>query len=206
VRRRRVEITEQSAPKPQKQPLVPPHIEAASFRMVSGKAISIKKVVERICRALPLPWIVLPWVHTSNTCDFDGSRSLPLLRGKQHASGSTTGGSVGTARTPAHLSAILNQHTFLDFFPWKTCAFSVTSSGACRETDRSDWHRRYAYRHCAGFRWIGRYTGACYRAANWLLVGYTKGPRQTGSRVQSPLSKKATSSPTDKRCNEHLRA
>jgi len=36
-----------------------------------------------------------------------------------------------------------------------------------------------------------RYAGACYRAANWMLVGYTKGRGKLDRQFKANLSKKA---------------
>ena len=45
-----------------------------------------------------------------------------------------------------------------------------------------DWHDRYAYRPVLLETFVdtGRFTGACYKAANWIHVGQTQGPGQAG--------------------------
>lgn len=56
-----------------------------------------------------------------------------------------------------------------------------------------DFERRYNYRPwlLESFVDTSRYSGACYRAANWTLVGETKGRGRQDSMRQSALSTKA---------------
>jgi len=56
-----------------------------------------------------------------------------------------------------------------------------------------DFERLYNYRPCLveSFVDIGRYSGACYRAANWILVGQTKGRGRQDRSHKSDLGVKA---------------
>jgi Domain of unknown function (DUF4338) len=68
-------------------------------------------------------------------------------------------------------------------FPWvrlKNLASKVLSLAAQRI--RSDWQQRYGYAPVLleTFVELGRYRGTCYRAANWIRVGVTRGEGRLG--------------------------
>ena len=72
-----------------------------------------------------------------------------------------------------------------------------------------DWQRLCAYRPLLLESFVDseRYTGACYRAANWILVGYTKGRGKLDREFKAHLSKKAVLIyPLTKDATRHLRA
>ena len=76
-----------------------------------------------------------------------------------------------------NLQLIVNNARFL-ILPWvesKNLASKVLAMAARQLPE--DWHDRYAYRpvQLETFVDTGRFTGACYKAANWILVGHTQG-------------------------------
>ena len=86
----------------------------------------------------------------------------------------------------AHLHRIANNTRFL-MLPWVDipCAASHILSQTVRRLNK-DWFERYNYR-----LWIleafvdpDRFKGICYRAANWINVGQTRGFRKQGNTFQ----------------------
>lgn len=76
-----------------------------------------------------------------------------------------------------NLHRVVNNARFL-ILPWvasKNLASKILSMAAKRVAD--DWQSRYHYRPCLLETFVEkqRFTGACYKAANWTLVGDTKG-------------------------------
>lgn len=68
-------------------------------------------------------------------------------------------------------------------FPWvhvKNLASKALSLAA--ERIRADWQQRYGYAPVLleTFVEVGRYRGTCYRAANWIRVGVTRGEGRMG--------------------------
>ena len=76
-----------------------------------------------------------------------------------------------------HLDLVVAQPRFL-LFPWVRVRFlaSKTLALAARQLP-ADWQRRYARRPVLLETFVDpqRFRGTCYRAANWLRVGRTKG-------------------------------
>ena len=92
-----------------------------------------------------------------------------------------------------NLSYVVNNTRFL-IFPWikiPNLASRLLSLAAKRLPD--DWHRRYAYRPLLleTFVHTDRYRGTCYRAANWILVGHTKGRGRMDRQFKADVPKKA---------------
>ncbi len=92
-----------------------------------------------------------------------------------------------------NLSYVVNNSRFL-IFPWievPNLASRLLSLAARRLPD--DWHRRYAYRPLLleTFVHTERHSGTCYRAANWILVGHTKGRGRMDRQFKAVLPKKA---------------
>lgn len=77
----------------------------------------------------------------------------------------------------ARLHLIVNNARFV-LLPWVTIRFlaSSTLALAVRRLP-ADWRARYGYEPvlCESFVERPRFTGTCYRAANWVLVGQTQG-------------------------------
>ena len=76
-----------------------------------------------------------------------------------------------------NLHLIVNNARFL-ILPWVTCknlASRILSTAAKLLVD--DWEKRYAYRPVLLETFVekDRFHGTCYRAANWVHVGRTKG-------------------------------
>lgn len=90
-----------------------------------------------------------------------------------------------------NLGLVINNSRFL-IFPWvkiKYLASHVLGQAVRRIGD--DWQQRWGYRPVVVETFVDpeRYTGTCYRAANWLYVGDTTGTglaRQGKSYTSSP--------------------
>jgi hypothetical protein len=75
------------------------------------------------------------------------------------------------------LSRIANNTRFL-ILPWvRVSSLASHVLGLVRRRIEADWQEKYGH----GLEWLetfvelGRFTGACYRAANWRAVGQTQG-------------------------------
>jgi uncharacterized protein DUF4338 len=80
-------------------------------------------------------------------------------------------------RRCANLHLIVNNARFL-ILPWIRCK-NVASRVLALVSRRlaEDWHARYAYRPVLLETFVEkpRFTGTCYKAANWQYVGDTQG-------------------------------
>ena len=97
-----------------------------------------------------------------------------------------------TQQRQKNLQLIVNNARFL-ILPWiqsPNLASKILSLAA--KQIRQDWHTRYNYRPVLleTFVEIDRFTGACYRAANWKQVGITHGRGKLGKSRQGKLPKK----------------
>jgi hypothetical protein len=76
-----------------------------------------------------------------------------------------------------HLELIANNHRFL-ILPWVEVPHLASHllAMACRRLAR-DWQDRYGHRIVLveTFVQVDRFAGTCYRAANWIRLGMTKG-------------------------------
>jgi Druantia protein DruA len=97
------------------------------------------------------------------------------------------------AQRAQHLHGLANNTRFLILpgLPWPQLARAVLSQ-ASRRLSR-DWQAQYGHPIYVleSFVEHGHFTGACYRAANWVPVGQTKGrsrqDRPDGTRDQVPI-------------------
>ena len=92
----------------------------------------------------------------------------------------------------SNLHLIVNNARFL-ILPWiqsRNLASKILSL-ACKQI-RQDWYTRYNYRPVLmeTFVEINRFTGTCYRAANWQQVGITQGRGKLEKSHQGKLPKK----------------
>jgi hypothetical protein len=92
----------------------------------------------------------------------------------------------------SNLHLIVNNARFL-ILPWiqsRNLASKILSL-ACKQI-RHDWYVRYNYRPVLleTFVEIDRFTGTCYRAANWKQVGITQGRGKLEKSMQGKLPKK----------------
>ena len=92
----------------------------------------------------------------------------------------------------SNLHLIVNNSRFL-ILPWvrsRNLASKILSL-ACKQI-RDDWQARYNYSPVLleTFVQIDRFTGTCYRAANWRQVGITQGRGKLEKSMQSKLPKK----------------
>ena len=108
-----------------------------------------------------------------------------------------------------NLRYVVNNTRFV-IFPWinvRNLASRLLALAA--KQIATDWQRLYAYQPLLLETFVDseRYAGTCYRAANWLLVGYTKGRGKLDRRFKANLSKKAVLLyPLTKDAKRHLRA
>ena len=100
-----------------------------------------------------------------------------------------------------NLQLIVNNARFL-ILPWvesKNLASKLLAMAARQLPE--DWHARYAYRPVLLETFVdtGRFTGACYKAANWIHVGQTQGrgklDRDHKANLPTTLSKASGSTP-----------
>ncbi len=92
----------------------------------------------------------------------------------------------------SNLHLIVNNARFL-ILPWiqsRNLASKILSLAS--KQIRQDWHTRYNYRPVLleTFVEIDRFTGACYRAANWQQVGITQGRGKLEKSHQGKLPQK----------------
>jgi hypothetical protein len=107
---------------------------------------------------------------------------------------------------------LLTNNTRFLILPWATSIPGLASHVLSRVVGQvgADWQRKYAHPIflLETFVQRDRFTGACYRAANWQRVGQTKGrTRQDapdGRWLQAPI-KDIYLYPLDPRYAEHLR-
>lgn len=81
-----------------------------------------------------------------------------------------------------NLHLIINNARFL-ILPWvqsKNLASKILAIASRKVVD--DWHYRYGYRPVLMETFVekGRFTGTCYKAANWLYMGETQGRGKLG--------------------------
>ncbi|OPL09780.1 MAG: hypothetical protein AVO34_05030 [Firmicutes bacterium ML8_F2] len=90
------------------------------------------------------------------------------------------------------LNLIVNNTRFL-IFPWvrvKNLASRTLSLVAKRIG--GDWQERYGYRPVLLETFVdpGKYRGTCYKAANWIFLGQTKGRGRTERHNKRPFTRK----------------
>lgn len=90
-----------------------------------------------------------------------------------------------------NLGLVINNSRFL-IFPWVKIKYLASHAlGQAVRRIGGDWQQRWGYRPVVVETFVDpeRYTGTCYRAANWLYVGDTTGTglaRQGKSYTSSP--------------------
>lgn len=92
-----------------------------------------------------------------------------------------------------NLRYVVNNTRYL-LFPWinvKNLASRLLALAARRLPD--DWQRLYGYKPCLLETFVNtdRHPGTCYKAANWILVGETKGRGKMDRYAEAKLPKKA---------------
>jgi hypothetical protein len=93
----------------------------------------------------------------------------------------------------ARLHLVVNNARFL-ILPWVRCKNLASSIlGMAARTLADDWRHRYGYRPVLLETFVERprFRGTCYQAANWTLLGETKGRGKLDRRKQALLPKKA---------------
>ncbi len=111
------------------------------------------------------------------------------------------------AQRQQRLHLLINNARFL-ILPWITSrnlASKLLGMAARRVAE--DWDERYGYRPVLMETFVEsrRFSGTCYRAANWTHVGQTRGRGKLDTRHQAPLPvKDIWLYPLDKRCRRTL--
>lgn len=197
VRRRRVLVTEETAPRSVVASIRPRDIDDASFSMVTGSGDTKRErlwneYVERyhylgygVALGPHLKYFVSVQQEPIACLAFSGAAWRVAARDRW------IGWSDEQRRR--NLSYVVNNTRFV-IFPWvesPNLASRVLSLAAKRLP--SDWHGRYAYRPLLleTFVHTERYRGTCYRAANWILVGRTKGRGRMDRQFKADVAKKA---------------
>lgn len=196
VRRRPVAITNRSAPGPVRS-FCPRDIDLASFSVVtgSGDPRQEKRWNEYVERYHELGYGVPVGPHLKYFVALDGEPIACLAFGgaawKVEARDRWIGWeSEGRER---NLRYVVNNTRFV-IFPWiqvGNLASRLLALAARRIRD--DWLERYAYRPLLLETFVDaeRHRGTCYRAANWLCVGYTKGRGKLDRRFEANRPKKS---------------
>jgi len=88
------------------------------------------------------------------------------------------------ARHSIGLSCIINNNRFLILPSARIPNLASRALALSLRTVREDWHARYHVEPQLAETFVdpARYEGTCYRAANWIAVGQTKGFSKQGSR------------------------
>lgn len=111
------------------------------------------------------------------------------------------------AQRQQRLHLLINNARFL-ILPWITSR-NLASKLLAMATRRvaQDWDHRYGYRPVLMETFVERqrFSGTCYRAANWTHVGQTRGRGKLDTRHQAPLPiKDIWLYPLDKKCRRTL--
>lgn len=195
VVRRPVPITEETVPRPVRA-IRPRDIDCASFSMVTGSGNAQRErlwneYVERyhyLGYGVPLgphiKYFVCVQQEPIACLAFSGAAWRVEARDRWI--------DWSDEQRRRNLSYVVNNSRFL-IFPWieiPNLASRLLSLAARRLPD--DWHRRYAYRPLLleTFVHTERHSGTCYRAANWILVGHTKGRGRMDRRFKAAVPKK----------------
>ena len=113
-----------------------------------------------------------------------------------------------TAQRRARLPAVVNNVRFL-VLPWIRVEHlaSKVLAGSLRGLDRA-WQARYGHGVALAETFVdpSRFTGTCYRAANWQCVGQTRGHAKRGNRYSAHAQPKDVwLYPLHRRWRERLR-
>jgi hypothetical protein len=196
VRRRPIVITERTAPRPSPS-IRPCNIERGSFSMVTGLSDAKQEKLwnEYVERYHYLGYGVPLGPHIKY---FVNVKEVPIAclafagaAWRVEARDRWIGWSDEERRRSLHY--VVNNVRFV-IFPWiavPNLASRLLSVAAGRLAE--DWHSLYGYRPVLleTFVHAERYTGACYRAANWTLVGYTKGRGRMDRHFKANVPKKS---------------
>ncbi len=186
----RVEHTLLSAPQ---EPLKRPAHELEGLHAGVGAQPARLVLVERVHRPLPLPGPQAPAGSPDALLRLLAGPHPGLVLGFGAAAWKTAprdrfiGWLPGERESNLHL--IANNARFL-ILPWvesKNLASKVLAMAARRLP--ADWLERYAYRPVLLETFVDdeRFTGACYKAANWIRVGRTQGRGKLDRRHEAKL-------------------
>src|SRR5437867_4455397 len=196
VRRRRVEITDRSAPR-QLLAFGPCDIEMASFRIVSGTGNLEQERLwnEYIERYHYLGYGVPLGPHIKYFVTVAGEPIACLCFAGAAWRVEARDRWIGWngEQRERNLCYVVNNTRFV-VFPWvKVRHLASRLLALAAKRIAADWQRLYAYRPLLLETFVDseRYAGTCYRAASWLLVGYTKGRGKLDRQFEANLSKKA---------------
>jgi hypothetical protein len=196
VRRRPVQITERSAPKPLAS-FGPRDIDAASFRIVSGTGNLDQERLwnEYVERYHYLGYGVPVGPHIKYFVIREGQpiACLSFAGAAWRVEARDRWIGWNCRERERNLCYVINNTRFV-IFPWinvRNLASRLLALAAKRIA--GDWQRLYAYQPLLLESFVDseRYTGACYRAANWILAGCTKGRGKLDRAFRAHLSRKA---------------
>ena len=212
VSRRPVPITERSAPR--SAPVFRPRdIEQASFSIVTGSGDPRRQTLwnEYVERYHYLGYGVPLGPHVKYFVVLEGEPIACLCFAGAAWRVEARDRWIGwdSERRERNLRYVVNNTRFL-VFPWievPNLASRLLALAARRVAD--DWVRLYAYRPLLLETFVDskRHAGTCYRAANWLLVGHTKGRGKLDRHFKANQPKKAVLVyPLVKNASSRLRA
>ena len=103
------------------------------------------------------------------------------------------------------LSAILNNTRFL-ILPWVRVAHLASHIlGSISRQIGADWQAKYRQALYLLETFVDqRFAATCYRAANWIGLGQTRGRGRQGSHQPSTTIKEVYVYPLDRHCRQHL--
>lgn len=196
VQRRCVEITARSAPRPLPA-FGPLDIQAGSFRIVSGRSNAEEErlwneYVERyhyLRYGVPLG----PHIKYFVTIAGEPIACLSFAGAAWRVEARDRWIGWNSEQRERNLGYVVNNTRFV-VFPWvKVPNLASRLLALAAKRIAGDWQRLYAYEPSLLETFVDaeRYAGTCYRAANWLLVGYTKGRGKLDREFKANLSKKA---------------
>jgi len=196
VRRRPVPITDRSAPRPAPT-FCPRDIEQASFSIVTGSGDPKREGLwnEYVERYHYLGYGVPLGAHIKYfvTLGREPIACLAFAGAAWRVEARDRWIGWNNEQRERNLRYVVNNTRFL-IFPWiqvRNLASRLLALAAKRIL--CDWVRLYAYQPILLETFVDteRYTGTCYRAANWLFVGSTKGRGKLDRHFKAAQPKKA---------------
>jgi len=196
VRRRRVLLTPQTGPRPALA-IRPRDIDDASFSLVTGSGDAKRErlwneYVERyhdFGYGVPLGAHLKYFVSVGR----EPIACLAFCGAAWRVEARERWIGWSDAQRRRNLSFVVNNSRFV-ILPWVASPnlASRILSLAARRLAR-DWQARYAYRPLLLETFVHgeRYRGTCYRAANWIWVGHTKGRGRMDREFKADVAKKA---------------
>jgi hypothetical protein len=195
VTRRPIPPTESTAPRPA-MAIHPCHVDRSCFSIVTGSGYRQERLWnEYVERYHALGYGVPVGPHIKYLVSLEGTPiaclSFASASWRLEARDRWVGWSDPQRRR--NLRFVVNNTRFL-ILPWihaRNLASRLLALAARRLRD--DWLDRYGLRPLLIETFVDttRYAGTCYRAANWVLVGHTKGRGRMDRHFKAAKSRKA---------------